>query len=222
MRVSPERPKSASVGRIWVEGATVCARYPEKDEAWRVACKRLLYGWSFNCWKRTFAEGVDVAERAAELAHRLLLAGFVVEADDAIMQMALAASYTPETFRYVRAYVAGEYAGWFCITWARNEDLYSLATRLPTAHWDGRAVVVSREHYEEVLDFAATHGFLLSDGAKALAQRAQEERDAIIVAAVPPLPKLPPAADKRPVLPAPEFVEIDRELLDDEYDDSAA
>ena len=31
MRVSPERPKSASVGRIWVEGAAVCARYPEKD-----------------------------------------------------------------------------------------------------------------------------------------------------------------------------------------------
>ena len=55
------------MGRIWVEGAAVCARYPEKDEAWRVVCKRLLYGWSFNCWKRTFADGVDVAERAAEL-----------------------------------------------------------------------------------------------------------------------------------------------------------
>ena len=62
MRVSPEQPKSASVGRVWVEGAAVCARYPEKDEAWRVACKRLLYGWSFNCWKRTFADDEIAAE----------------------------------------------------------------------------------------------------------------------------------------------------------------
>lgn len=222
MRVSPEQRKSGSVGRVWVDGATVCAKYPEKDETWRVTCKRLLYGWEVNRWQRTFAAGVDVTARAAELVHRLLLAGFVVDAPESIMQMALAANYTPETFRHVRRYVAGEYADWFCLSWARNEDLYGMTTRLPGAHWDGRAVVVSREHFEEVLDFAEHHGFEVSQAALALAEMARDERDRMVILPIPPLPKTPPASMKRPELPAPAFVDVDRELLDDEYNDDVA
>lgn len=222
MRVSPEQRKSDSVGRVWVDGAAVCAKYPEKDETWRVTCKRLLYGWTVNRWQRTFADVVNVTERAAELVHRLLLAGFVVEAPEEVMQMAMTASYKPETFRYVRRYVQGEYKDWFCLSWARNEDMYGLATRLPGAHWDGRAVVVSREHFEEVLDFAEAHGFEVSAAALDLAAMARDEHDRMVILPIPPLPKTPPASMKRPDLPAPEFVEIDRELMDDEYNDDVA
>lgn len=213
---------SKCIGRVAIDSDAVTARYPEKDDAWRATCKKLLYAWEFSRWQRRFAAGVNLQHRAAELAHRLLRAGFIVELDDAIAALVVDASYAPESFRDVRAYTAGEYAGWFCITWARNEDLYGLATRLPSAHWDGRAVVVSRECFEEVIDFAETHGFSVSDGARTLAQQAQCERDSIVIVPVPPLPKLPTVTDKRPALPAPEFVEIDRELMDDEYNDSAA
>lgn len=220
MLVSPERPRTKSVGRVWIDGRTVAAKFPEKDDAWRVACKKLLYSWSGR-WERTFAAGVDLRQRAAELVHRLLLAGFIVDVADEVAGLALDASYEPESFRNVRRYMSGEYADWFCVTWARNEDLYGLATRLPGAHWDGRAVVVSREWFVEVLDFAEAHNFAVSDGARELATLAQQERDRMIVVAVPPLPKPAASNEKRPALPAPEFVEIDRELLDDEYDDSA-
>lgn len=220
MLVSPEKPRTKSIGRVWIDGRTVAAKFPEKDDAWRLACKKLLYSWSGR-WERTFATGVDLRQRAAELVHRLLLAGFIVDVADDVARLALDSAYEPESFRSVRRYMAGEYADWFCITWARNEDLYGLATRLPGAHWDGRAVVVSREWFAEVLDFAEVHHFAVSDGARGLAALAQLERDRMIVVAVPPLPKPAATNEKRPALPAPEFVEIDRELLDDEYDDSA-
>jgi hypothetical protein len=221
MILSLESPRAKAIGRVAILDDAVTARYPEKDDVWRVTCKKLLYQWEFTRWQRSFAAGVNLQHRAAELTHRLLRAGFIVEVEEAVAELVTTATYEPESFRNVRAYTAGEYAGWFCITWARSEDLYGLATRLPSAHWDGRAVVVSHEYFEEVIDFAATHGFVLSDGAKKLAEQEQQERDSIIILPVPPLPKLPPATDKRPSLPAPEFVEIDRELMDDEYNDSA-
>ena len=222
MLLSPERPRTKSIGRVWIDRPMVAAKFPEKDDTWRATCKRLLYGWEYNRWQRTFADDVDLTQRAAELAHRLLLAGFIVEAPDAVAELVVAASYTPESFRHVKRYVAGEYADWFCITWARNEDLYGLATRLPGAHWDGRAVVVSREWYEEVLDFAEAHGFAVSAAAHNLAEMARQERERTIVIAVLPAPRVPSASTKREVLTAPEFVEVDRELMDDEYDDSAS
>lgn len=221
MILSPESPRHKAIGRVAIDGSAVTARFPEKDDLWRATCKKLLYQWEFTRWQRTFGFGANLQHRAAELAHRLLRAGFIVEVDDAVAELVTTVTYAPESFRHVRAYTAGEYAGWFCLTWARSEDMYNLATRLPTAHWDGRAVVVSKEYYEEVVDFAETHGFAVSDGAKSLAERAQKERDGIVILPVPPLPKLPPTTDKRPALPAPEFVEIDRELMDDEYDDTA-
>lgn len=222
MILSPETPRSKCIGRVAIAGQCVTARFPEKDETWRAACKKLLYAWGANRWERAFGVGVNLTDRAAELAHRLLRAGFIIETTDAVADLVLSVTYAPESFRNVRRYTVGEYADWFCLTWARSEDLYGLATRLPTAHWDGRAVVISREYCEEVLDFAEAHGFAVSDGAKALAELARQERDSMLVVAVPPLPKPTPIADKRPALPAPEFVEIDRELLDDEYDDAAA
>ncbi len=222
MIVCPETPRSKCVGRVAIVGQCVTARFPEKDETWRFTCKKLLYVWQCNRWERAFAVGVSLVDRAAELTHRLLRSGFIIETTDAVADLALRVAYEPESFRNIRRYTAGEYTDWFCITWARSEDLYGLVTRLPTAHWDGRAVVISREYCEEVLDFAAAHGFAVSDGARALAELARQERDSMLVVAVPPLPKPTPIADKRPALPAPEFVEIDRELLDNEYDDSAA
>lgn len=222
MILSPEQPRSKCVGRVVIAGQCVTARFPEKDETWRLVCKKLLYGWERNRWERTFAADVNCADRAAELAHRLLRAGFIVETTDAIADLVQRVTYAPESFRNVRRYIGGEYADWFCLTWARSEDLYNLATRLPTAHWDGRAVVVSREYHAEVLDFAEAHGFAVSAAAKELAALAQAEQASMLVIAVPPLPKPTPIGDKRPALPAPEFVEIDRELLDDEYDDTAA
>lgn len=224
MILKPESAKSKTIGRVWLDGArcVVAAKFPEKHDVWRLVCKKLLYAWSGGQWERTFGASADLNERAAELTHRLLLAGFIVEVPDTVAPLVTTANYTPESFRHVRRYVAGEYADWFCLTWARHEDLYGLATRLPSAHWDGRAVVVSREYFAEVLDFAEVHGFSVSDGAHTLAAIARQEQDSMLIVQVPPLPSVVPVADKRAALAAPEFVEIDRDLLDDEYDDSAA
>lgn len=215
---------SKCIGRIWVEGNTVFALYPEKDETWRTTCKRLSYGWIMNRWQRTFPDNANKTHRAAELAHRLLLAGFIVDVADEIAQLVTNASYNTENFRKIKRFVAGDYKDWFCIQWGRHEDLYSLATRIPTAHWTGIGVAVSREYFEEVLDFADAHKFMVGDSARELADMAKRDRDSMVVIDVPPLhlEHKVKVVDGRPVLAAPEFVEIDRELMDDEYNDTTA
>lgn len=225
MILKPEsKVVSKCIGRIWVEGNIVSALYPEKDEAWRSTCKRLNYGWIANRWQRTFPDKADKTHRAAELAHRLLVAGFIVEVDDAIAALVIDASYNTENFRVIKKFVAGDYKDWFCIQWGRHEDLYGLATRIPTAHWAGIGVAVSREYFEEVMDFADAHKFFVGDAARQLADIAKRERDSMIVIDVPPLQleRKVQIVDGRPVLTAPDFVEIDRELMDDEYNDTTA
>lgn len=221
MIISPERPRTKITGRVTILGDTVIARYPEKDDDWRATCKRLSYIWENGRWQRRFWTSDKIQHRAAELAHHLLNAGFIIELDDIVAQMVTSASYELESFRNVRTYTSGEYAGWFTVTWPKNEDLYGLVTRLPTSHWDGRSVVVRREYFEEVIDFAELHGFTLSAGAKELADKARREQESIVIVDVPPLPKAPAINDQRPKLTAPEFVRIDQELIDDEYDNSA-
>ena len=221
MIIAPTTTRAKSIGHITIAGNVVDARFPEKDEQWRLVCKKFLYTWEVNRWVRKFDRSV-IQHRAAELAHNLLRAGFIVQVDDVIAELIENVSYKPESFRNVRAYTKGEYDGWFVFTWAKTEDLYALVTRLPSAHWDGTAVVVRNEYYEEVLAFAETHGFEVSDAALALAEKARQTNADIIVIDVPPLPKPADASGQRPTLRAPEFVEIDRELVDDEYDNSAA
>lgn len=228
MILRPPTPVSNSIGRVAVAGPVISARFPEKHDAWRTVCRAAGLHWETGRWQRILhhtTPEATVHNRAAELVHRLLLAGFIVEAPDAIAAMATHATYTPESRRNIRTYTAGEYAGWFTLTWMRTEDgnkLYHLATQLPGAHWDGRCVVVSREHYEEVIDFAEIHGFQLSAGARQLAAQAADEIAGALL--VEPLPVAESALiDMQiPVLPVPDFVTIDQELIDDEYDDTTA
>lgn len=222
MIISREAPVTKAIGRITVKGAWVEALLPEKNDVWRSVCKRLLYQWTDRRWCRQFLDRTVAPHRAAELSHQLLRAGFILDVEEEIAQMALDVSYQPESFRNIRRYTLGEYTDWFSITWARNEDLYALATRLPSAHWNGSSVVVSREYYEEVIDFAEAHGFVMSQGANDLAEKARVEAAQMVVVEVPPLPKAVPVNTGRKSLPAPEFVEIDRELMDDEYEHAVA
>ena len=228
MILRPPAPISASIGRVAVAGPAITARYPEKHDTWRTICRDCSLRWSDGRWLRILPHSTPestVNHRAAELVHRLLLANFIVEAPDAIAAMATHATYTPESRRNVRTYTAGEYANWFTFTWMKTEDgnkLYNLVTRLPGAHWDGRCVVVSREHYEEVIDFAQTHGFRLSEGARQLAGLAEAEIAGALLVEPLPIAESAPIDMKTPVLPVPDFVTIDQELIDDEYDDTTA
>src|SRR6185437_6784356 len=98
--------------------------------------------------------------------HTLLSKGFIIRIiDDALRAAAVAGTYTPECTRWITKMVNGQYAGWFCITWPRGDDLYDAARRLPGSRYDAPRVVVPGEQFEQVQDFATRYGFQLSAGA---------------------------------------------------------
>lgn len=214
----PQQPVSNGIARITIAGDTVFARYPEKNEAFRAVVKELDYHWDSYYWRRCITpQAGAISDRAAELCHRLLAAGFcVAPPSETIGELALSAGYTPECRRWVKALTAGKYKGWLLLHW-RDGDFYMAAMRISGAYDSAEhAVVVPPDFYDEVEDFAALYGFQFTAAAQAIVAQAKAERTTALVVAVPPLPEdAIPDPDIRPVLAAPGHVEIPDALLDD-------
>lgn len=225
MILSPPKPASKLIARIRagmnMYGPAIQAVLPERSDDFSAAVKRLGYAWRDRAWTRDFSFDVPLNDRMAELAHAIMLAGYAVEVPDEVGQLVIDEAFALEPVRFVKRLISGEDKDSFLITWrGRDDNAYNLANRLPTARWNGRGMVVRREFFEEILDFAALHGFEVSQGAKELAELAQAERDSAVIVDVRPIKKQ--AELERPELTVPDYVEIDRELLDDEYDDDVA
>ncbi len=135
-----------------------------KDMDFIAIVKKLNYRWDGALWHRKITEYTgDAAERAAELGNALLLAGYTVCFFDEISKdMAVSGTFNPEKDRWVKYF-----NGKLSITWCgRNDNLFSLAKKLPGAKWKDGSVMVSVEFYNEVEDFAETMGFNISKKAQ--------------------------------------------------------
>ncbi len=217
--VRPATPITATVAEIRVAGQTLSVIFPEKREDFRAVVKGLGYAWENGCWQRTIGRFAGtVTDRAAEVGHALLTAGFAVcILDDTIRAAAMAGTYASECTRWVTMQVAGEYAGWFTLTWGRDEDYYAAARRIPGTRYHAPAVVVPPAQFEQWLDFAARYDFALSDAAGQAVATARAAKDAQLV--VQPAPRKRARAvvvpgDVPPVLVVPESVDIAPELQD--------
>jgi hypothetical protein len=219
--VRPEQPKTATVAEISIAGAVVRVLFPEKRDDFREIAKGLGYAWDAPHWQRTIGRFAGtVTDRAAELGHTLLSAGFAVcILDDALRAAAVAGTYTPECTRWVQRCAAGEHKGWFVILWARSEDFYAAARKITASHYDAPHVVVPPEQYEQVLDFAARYGFQLSDAAQGIVDVARAAKAQMLTVQPAPKRKVTTPADAASAVPSvlvvPDDVQIAPELQDD-------
>jgi hypothetical protein len=219
--VRPEVPVTETVAEIRVLESSVEIYFPEKrDDFWQIVKKQLSYSWTGRCWKRDINQVVNgsPADRAAEAGNRLLSAGFVVRIfDDAVRDAAINASFATECTRWIFGRRPGrDYAGWLAINWQeRDEELYRQARRLPGSRYDKPSVVVPVEHFEQVLDFAETHGFGISPFAQEVIDQARADRDAALVARPDRPEETTAPAAGRPHLNPSDAGEIDADLLDD-------
>lgn len=213
----PEKPLIESIARVSVTETGVQIFFPERREEFRQIMRRRGLRWNAPVFARQIPDDGIRPHRAAELIHDLLAAGFCVKADQALVEMAIHGRYDSEPLRIVSA-ASGEYAGWFRIWWQYDEDCYAVAKMLPGSRYHKPCVVVPAEQYEEVLDFAQIHGFILTEKALALAEQARAERESAIVVS---LTAPPPAGytRARPALEPEEDLEIDPDLLDYDLDD---
>jgi len=217
--VRPEKPKTETVAEIRVTGKVVEVEFAEKRaDFWSIIKKELKMRWTGAWWQRQI-ESTDgaLADRAAEIGHTLLAAGFPIRIYDSVVrEKAVCGDYTPEQTRWVvRRGATSEYGGWFAINWGKDDDFYVAAKRLPGSRWSNPSVVVPPEQYEQVLDFAERHGFSVSEKARDLAEEARTAKEAMLVVSVEASRPVPPPVGTRPsALDVPQEVEVDASLRD--------
>lgn len=220
--VRPEAPKTETVAEIRTSGSTIEVVFPEKREDFRELIRfKLGFKWSGTSWMRQIGQfNGDIADRVAEVGHRLLAAGFPIRIyDPELRQRAIEGQFEPEPRRWIKRATSGPYTGWFQIVWPREDNLYGAARRLPGSRYYQGAVYVPAEQYQQVLDFAEVHGFRLSQGAQELAEEARRVRESALVAPVTPTKATKRKPDetgtKPPRLEVPAEVNVDDELRDD-------
>lgn len=215
--VRPEKVMTETIAWLSLSGRTIAVHFPEKREKFRRIMKEFGFEWNRPYWKRTVDKRAgDPLHRAAELAHHLLANGFCVAPPSVeVRDMALTASYEPESRRWVQVRQAGTYEGWFALWWSYHDNnFYQAASRITASHWDKPYVVVPPEHWAEVMDFAQIHGFAFDEEAAELAREAKALYESALLVQPPPLPERTEAAGI-PDLEVPEQVEIDDALKDD-------
>lgn len=184
LRLRPEREVSEEIAVITVQGNQVGTRLPHADERFCEIVKQLGYRWDGQWWTRIIGKFAEpVSDRAVELGVHILAAGFAVEVRAAELWRRIATGeYAPEVRNRVTQRTAGRYAGWFCIQWEREgRDFFRSASLIRGSRCYPGAALVPAARYDEVLDFAAVHGFAVSDGALDLAVKAKRDREAMLL-----------------------------------------
>lgn len=212
-------PKTETVAQIHFWDNLLEIKFPEKRDDFREIVKsELKMVWSEGSWKRriNFKNGTP-SDRAAEAGHKLLHAGFPIRIFNAeIRDKAINADYEPEHTRWVTACIDGDYVGWFNIQWSRDEDLYTRAKVITGAKYSKPNIVVSPEHFADVLDFAEMYKFQISKGASEIIAKAENLRNNSIIANI----TAPKERDYAVINSKPSVLEIPLEVeIADEFKD---
>jgi hypothetical protein len=178
--------------------------------------KRSQYKWIL----RFKANHPDINDRIIEIAVQFLSRGYSVSVPEKWMvERVLKSDYQPMQTRWVRTTPDGEFA----ISWDReiDGDFYDSAKRIGKSRWNSecKSVCVASEMFMEVLDFAKSFEFTLSEKAKVLVEKARIVRDKALVGEPTPVKaSKPKPLGERPKKLAAKKTEIDESLLDDDYE----
>ncbi|MFV3077501.1 hypothetical protein [Niveispirillum fermenti] len=212
--LQPPQPTVLIADLSWRNGVLV-AKLEEKNEGFIQAMRILGYSWSAPLWQRTPFAG-EPADLLAESAHHLLASGFAVRLHDpAARAKALSGAFEREGLRWITGGTT-THAGRLVVTWPRHDDFYDAARSLPGSRYRDKRVSVPAARFEEVLDFAETHGFRVHKSALILIDKIRAQLAAGGVIDVPlgnaepvivNLPEKPPAL-------TPVVTDIDPDLVD--------
>jgi len=217
--IRPENPSIEIPTEIKVRGNQVGVFLPVKNDKLREILKSEHYIWD-DGWRRAYnLVKTDITDRAAEIASKLLAAGFVVQIlDTAIREKVISGNYASEITRWITMLTGGTHyqthAGWFSISWGRNEDFYQAARKIAGSRYVKPCVVVPPSNYDEVLDFAQMYDFNLTAGAESIVAAQKEIRASALVVS----PKIKRAA-KVTQMETPPALDVQESEALDEFKD---
>lgn len=212
MTIRPSDPTTNLVAEIRIQDNLVIAEYPERNEEFRLLLRGLKFTWQNGRWERkTGIKSGSPLDRATELGVKLLAKGFPVRVYDATLQAKILTSeYEPECTRWI---MKNADSGKFLISWDRSDDFYSESKKLPGARWKSRVgMLVPKEAFREVMDFADRYQFRLSPGAQEMVKEARAEFEVAMVADV----KVP----QKEQMPQPGRPKLSADQVDGEIDES--
>lgn len=176
------RPKSVcteTIARIGYANGLIGVFFPEKMEEFRQIIKiRCGYSWEGWRWERKVGEK-NAGDRMAEVAYRLLEAGFIVQVEWSEVAAKIANnSYIPEALHLVKVFASGAYKDWFTFSYPRDEDQwYQKIMRLTAAKYEDGHLRIPPEHFAEVEDFAEHNGFHFTESARSVLEKWRQIRD---------------------------------------------
>ena len=180
--VRPEKPKTKTLCRLAVGKTSVSLLFPEKHDDFRKVVRALGFRWDAPHWEKA-VEPCQRCDRAAEVAHALLDAGYCIQSEfEGITKAAIEESFLPESLRLVTLRAGGTYKGWLAVSWPRSDDYYEKAKAITAAKYNDGHVLVPPEHFEEVLDFAEIYDFSIDLEAQ---QAIEQMRQSIVIGYVP-------------------------------------
>ena len=176
----PPETRNEKLWRIEETQTRLIVLTPMKDEKVINMLKRLSFSWASNGWTRARPETDDLL---IEVAVSFLSMGLIVSIPrDEIIPRIIAGKYAPYITK--RVYADDERRN-FYFDWAWGDgDFYGEIRKIHGSWWDRgkKRVVVPKEQYNEVLDFAEKHSFMISDSAMAMIEETRSAlRDALIV-----------------------------------------
>lgn len=169
MTISGERVIHDGRVEIIVNDNLIKAIY-EKNTNFINIVRNLRFQWNGNYWSRRINKFTGLAEdRAGELIANLINNGFKVYcSNDSSREKAKNGTYKEEN-NYWIINVDGNLG---IKMYAKNDNIYNYSRKLTNSKWDSieHCVVVNVSHYKEVLDFAETFGFSITEKAKKIIQ----------------------------------------------------
>lgn len=174
--VYPDDVDANNVCTIVSEGKDI-SLVSDKDGRIVEVCRELKWKWDGFKWGLNVTSRMgSVDDRIAEMAHKLLLAGFPVRIDKQLVEKATNGDYEHVNPRWIVAGADGN----VLLYLERNSDIYSNARELSSSVWDKErgAIRISARYYEEIMDFAYMHGVSISDNALQVLENEKEKFEA--------------------------------------------
>ena len=209
--IRPQNAITETIAKMKIEGNILRVIFPERVEKFRQILKSKDFQWGGASWYREIGmKAGKIEDRAAEIGNLLLNEGFIIQiSDETIRNNAINAIYEDEKTRWITIYKDNSYADYVVISWKYNDDLYYKAQKLPASKYRNGNIIVRKEQYEAILDFAKMYDVAISEKAMQRLEIAKQEKLAALI----------PTAIKKKTKAQPQPKEetdgIDPSLLDD-------
>jgi SNF2 family DNA or RNA helicase len=187
MIISPESSNTATIARVWTSGNGLFCSFREHNETFRKQVKSVSLEWSEakRAWQRVLNEETSgqPQDRAAELASKLVNAGFTCEVDEPVAELVRMGLWEPEQKRWVK-FIEGKYQ----LRWrGQDENLYHRALMLPEAQYDSntKSVAIPAIYFSEVIGFSEEHEFQFTKVAQESLENSRREYQRVILPEAP-------------------------------------